>query len=150
MKASSQATARSAIGAGTSNLVLGTTASTAKAGNYTPTWSEVSSKPTTFAPSTHNHTVSQVTGLQSSLDGKANVSHQHVIADLTDLPVITQSNTANTIVQRGSNGRITVSAPVGDSDVANKGYVDTRTPQIHVVSSLPSQRDASALYFVLE
>lgn len=37
LTASSQAAARGAIGAGTSNLVIGTTASTAKAGNYQPT-----------------------------------------------------------------------------------------------------------------
>lgn len=36
------AAARTVIGAGTSNLAIGTTASTAKAGNYTPTTSEVS------------------------------------------------------------------------------------------------------------
>lgn len=29
---------------------IGTTATTAKAGNYAPTWTEVTSKPTTFAP----------------------------------------------------------------------------------------------------
>ncbi len=36
-----QAVARSAIGAGTSSLTIGTTGSTAKAGNYTPTYAEV-------------------------------------------------------------------------------------------------------------
>lgn len=30
--------------------IIGTTASTAKAGNYAPSWSEVTGKPTTFAP----------------------------------------------------------------------------------------------------
>jgi len=35
------AAARTAIGAGTSSLALGTTSSTAKAGNYTPTSTEV-------------------------------------------------------------------------------------------------------------
>lgn len=39
--ASDQAAARTAIGAGTSSLVLGTTAGTAKEGTYTPTSSEV-------------------------------------------------------------------------------------------------------------
>lgn len=51
---------RSLIGAGTSSLALGTTASTAKAGNYIPTWAEITSKPTTFAPSAHTHTASQI------------------------------------------------------------------------------------------
>ena len=41
MKATSAEAARTAIGAGTSNLTIGTTASTAKAGNYTPTTNEV-------------------------------------------------------------------------------------------------------------
>ena len=39
------ATIRGLIGAGTSSLGLGTTASTAKAGDYVPAWSEVTSKP---------------------------------------------------------------------------------------------------------
>lgn len=39
------ATIRGIIGAGTSSLGLGTTASTAKAGDYVPAWSEVTSKP---------------------------------------------------------------------------------------------------------
>lgn len=41
LEAASQAAARAAIGAGTSDLALGTTASTAKAGNYAPTKADV-------------------------------------------------------------------------------------------------------------
>lgn len=67
LTAADAAAARASIGAGTSNLTLGTTASTAlagntalltigttattaKAGNYQPTWAQVTGKPTTFAP----------------------------------------------------------------------------------------------------
>lgn len=42
LTADTAAAARTAIGAGTSNLAIGTTASTAKAGNYTPSTAEVS------------------------------------------------------------------------------------------------------------
>lgn len=45
LTASDAAAARTAIGAGTSNLAIGTTATTAKAGNYQPTWAQVSAKP---------------------------------------------------------------------------------------------------------
>ena len=38
--------------------------------SYTPTWSEVSGKPTTFTPSAHTHTISEVINLQSTLDNK--------------------------------------------------------------------------------
>ena len=37
--------ARAAIGAGTSNLEIGTTAGTAKAGDYVPDWSDIQNKP---------------------------------------------------------------------------------------------------------
>lgn len=52
LKAVDAAAARAAIGAGTSNLTLGTTSSTAKAGDYTPSWGEVTSKPTVIAAGT--------------------------------------------------------------------------------------------------
>lgn len=42
LKAADGPSARTAIGAGTSNLAIGTTAATAKAGNYAPTSAEVS------------------------------------------------------------------------------------------------------------
>lgn len=45
------AAARAAIGAGTSNLAIGTTSNTAKAGDYVPVWTEIASRPTSFAPS---------------------------------------------------------------------------------------------------
>jgi hypothetical protein len=54
-------------------------------------WDNVSSKPTTFTPSSHTHTIGNVTGLQTALDGKQasgdySVSgHTHSIRDVTDL-----------------------------------------------------------------
>ena len=48
-------------------------------------WSGVTGKPDTFAPSSHNHAIADVTGLQSALDGKASSSHSHKIADVTGL-----------------------------------------------------------------
>lgn len=70
-------TIRGLIGAGTSNLVIGTTSTTAKAGDYVPSWGEISSKPSTFAPSAHNHAIADVTSLQTTLDAKAALTHTH-------------------------------------------------------------------------
>ena len=98
LTAASAAAARTAIGAGTSSLALGTTSSTAKAGNYVPAWSEVTGKPSTFAPSAHVHAISDITSLQTALDGKVGASdsrlsdartptaHTHLWADITDKP----------------------------------------------------------------
>lgn len=46
LKAVDAAAARSAIGAGTSSLKVGTAATDAKAGDYVPAWAEVTGKPT--------------------------------------------------------------------------------------------------------
>lgn len=54
-------------------------------------WDEITSKPATFAPSSHFHAVSDVTGLQTALDGKqasgsyAASTHSHAISDVTGL-----------------------------------------------------------------
>ena len=61
LTATDAAAARTAIGAGTSSLEIGTTSTTAKAGNYQPTWGQVSGKPgllteATAAPATPEST----------------------------------------------------------------------------------------------
>jgi len=53
----------------TGGLQLGTTATTAKRGDYAPTWAEVTSKPATFAPAAHVHPVNALT--DASVVGKS-------------------------------------------------------------------------------
>src|SRR5690606_4427259 len=48
-------------------------------------WDDVGDKPSTFPPEAHTHTVSDVTGLQSALDGKAAASHTHGAEDIPGL-----------------------------------------------------------------
>jgi hypothetical protein len=48
-------------------------------------WGDITNKPSTFTPSTHSHAISDVTGLQTALDGKAASSHSHAISDVTNL-----------------------------------------------------------------
>lgn len=63
IKAGDAAAVRDLIGAGTSNLALGTTAGTAKDGSYQPAWAGISDKPTTFPPSLHAHPFSEIGGV---------------------------------------------------------------------------------------
>lgn len=49
LTAATEESIRTLIGAGTSDLVLGTGGTNAKPGNYTPAWSEVTGKPTVIA-----------------------------------------------------------------------------------------------------
>ena len=47
-------------------------------------WADITGKPSSFAPAPHSHPISDVTNLQSSLDGKAATSHTHTKAQITD------------------------------------------------------------------
>lgn len=48
-------------------------------------WDDIQDKPTSFPPSSHTHSISDVSGLQNALDGKANTSHTHNISDISGL-----------------------------------------------------------------
>lgn len=50
----------------------------------------------TVKDNSHNHTVANVTGLQTALDGKAAKTHTHAIADVTNLQSTLDSKAANT------------------------------------------------------
>jgi hypothetical protein len=54
-------------------------------GGGVSSWNDLSDKPATFPPSSHTHAISEVTSLQTSLDGKAATSHSHSISDVTGL-----------------------------------------------------------------
>lgn len=54
---------------------------------HTHSWSDITSGiPSTFTPSAHNHSISDITNLQSALDGKAAASHTHTFASITSKP----------------------------------------------------------------
>jgi len=58
-------------GTGSSGLTLGTTSTTAKAGDYVPSWTEVTGKPVAFVPTTHVHVASQVTDFTAAAQSAA-------------------------------------------------------------------------------
>ncbi len=47
-------------------------------------WTQITGKPSTFAPSAHAHPISDITSLQAALDGKAATSHTHTRSQITD------------------------------------------------------------------
>jgi hypothetical protein len=53
-------------------------------GGGVSSWNDLTDKPATFPPSSHTHPISEVTNLQTSLDGKAATSHTHTASQVTD------------------------------------------------------------------
>ena len=80
LTASSPTAARSAIGAGTSNLAIGSTSTTAAAGDHTHTPASIGA-----APATHTHAIGDVGGLQSALDGKVDASQIQIVETLPSI-----------------------------------------------------------------
>jgi hypothetical protein len=66
-------------------------------------WSGVTDKPSTFTPSSHTHTIANVTNLQSTLEGKAASSHTHTKSQITDMPTSLKNPTALTIQTNGTS-----------------------------------------------
>ncbi|QDF18816.1 hypothetical protein SEA_SCENTAE_97 [Gordonia phage SCentae] len=99
--AASQQAARSAIGA--SDLVLGTTSTTAKAGNYVPAWGEIADKPATFPPVIGSSASTAVAGNDPRLvDSRPPLAHTHAARDITSGAVLSYGNaTAVTSIEDG-------------------------------------------------
>lgn len=103
-----------------------------------------------YTPTAGNDVVN-LTALNNGLATKANSSHTHLSANITDSTNLPNGTTGmgNKLVATNANGRILVSyAPSGWSDVANKKYVDERTPQIVIVKSLPTVPATGVIYIV--
>lgn len=86
-------------------------------------WDDIGDKPATFTPATHEHTINQVTGLQTQLDGKSPTGHTHAPAQIADLTEYIQ-DAVNALIQAGANvtksyddaaGVLTISATGGTS-----------------------------------
>lgn len=90
-------------GASTADVVDFTPAGNIVATNVQAAIEELDSEKAALA---HNHTISQITNLQSEIDNKSNVGHAHVIGDVTGL-------------QTGLDGKAPMSHAHAISDVTN-------------------------------
>lgn len=60
-------------------------------------WAGITGKPATFSPAAHTHAISDVTNLQTTLNGKADSGHTHTVSALTDFATGTRNLSALTL-----------------------------------------------------
>lgn len=140
VKATDAAAARTAIGAGTSNLAIGTTSTTAMAGDRTFTKTDVGLA-NVDNTADDAKPISALTA--TALAGKSDTGHTHSNAtsgavgfmsstDKSKLDASTSTVTNSALVQRSSGGFVEVKDPTSGTHGANKTYVDaqvaTRAP----------------------
>ncbi len=131
--------ARTAIGAGTSSLVVGTGATNAKAGNYAPSAADISDASTVgrdvlkalneaaarTAIGAGTPTPSWADILGKPVAATGTVDGFMSAADKAKLDAATEAATANTIPLRNSGGRFNVGTPTVADNATTKAYVDT-------------------------
>jgi hypothetical protein len=81
-------------------------------------WDEISGKPTTFPPDPHAHPISDVTGLQGELDGKAPTVHSHAWTEITSKPATFPPDAHNHTSAQISDFQEAVEDRIGASLVA--------------------------------
>lgn len=107
------------------------------------TWDNVSGKPSTFSPSSHTHTIANVTGLQTALDGKAASSHTHTIAQVTGLQTALDGKQAAGSYAAADHGHTGLSSNEwgGLSSRTASGYIDfgpANTSHAHIYTDRPN------------
>lgn len=105
-------------------------------------WGDIADKPSTFTPSAHNHSASNITsGTLSSARLPVVTSSANgamLAADKVKLDAATLNSTADTIAMRDGSGRLATQTPTGPTHAANKTYVDGLiASHSHVWSDLP-------------
>ena len=124
-------------------------------------WSGVTSKPTTLsgfgitdaAAKTHNHVISDITDLQTTLDGKAASGHKHSAADLTS-GTLAAERLATSGVTAGTYRSVTVdkygrvTAGTNPTTLSGYGITDaaakTHTHAISDITDLQTTLDGKA------
>ena len=88
------------------------------------------------ANSSHNHSISNITNLQTSLDGKSNVGHTHSYKDLSDKPTIDSalSSTSTNAIQN----KVVTNAL---NNKANSSDVYTKTQTDNLLSTKANKSD---------
>lgn len=73
-------------------------------------WSDIQNKPSAYPPSSHNHNISQITGLQQALNGKADVNHIHTLEplEITQNTMLTATHNNRILMIKGGNINLTL------------------------------------------
>ena len=116
-------------------------------------WSELNPVLDGKAPVSHDHTIGQVTGLQDELDGKAAADHQHSWGDVTGKPSAYPPE-SHSHPQSEVDGLESALAGKASTDHAHAEYAESSRvtalegSQPIIVSSLPASPLPGRIYLV--
>ena len=79
-------------------------------------WSAITSKPSSYPPDTHTHTINQITGLQSELNNKASTTHTHSFNEITNKPTTLAGYGITDAISSGTDTEISSLLTINRSD----------------------------------
>jgi hypothetical protein len=90
-------------------------------------WTTITNKPSTFTPSAHTHPISDVTNLQTTLNGKSDTTHNH---DTTYLKLDGTNNMTGTLTINVGQTALALKASGTTDHVYMSFYADTDNPSV--------------------
>lgn len=93
-------------------------------------WANLTGVPSTFTPESHTHAQSEITGLVTSLSGKADTSHTHTAIQISDSTATGRSilTAATADDARTAIGLATIAASGSAGDLSTGSIPDARVP----------------------
>lgn len=113
------------------------------------TWDSIKNKPLTFTPSTHTHTIGQVTNLQDSLNVRARIVHTHTIPNVTGLQdsLNTRVRTVTASTPLSSSGGVSPNITIQNATTSLTGALtSTDWNTFNNKFNLPSLTSGSVLF----
>jgi hypothetical protein len=111
------------------------------------TWSNVSSKPSVFTPDTHSHAISDVTNLQTTLDGKASsiTTAQAYATATTSISAATYADITGCSLSLGAGTWLIIGHVIGGAaNLIIQGFIAITNGSNTVISESAMTRPASA------
>lgn len=108
----------------------------------TVTWDTLQNKPSTFTPSAHNHTITEITGLQVQLDGKASTNHNHSISTITGLQGQLDSKASSSHTHTIAN---ITNLEIELNNKSNNGHTHSISAVTNLQTQLDSKVNASSI-----
>ncbi|MCA6588081.1 MAG: hypothetical protein IM531_02470 [Pseudanabaena sp. M090S1SP1A06QC] len=96
-------------------------------GSLSVSWDEITAKPTSFNPSSHNHEILEINGLTTALNSKASSGHNHSISEVSGLTdtLNAKSNTGHTHSISNIDGLSTTLSSINSELTSIDGRLDT-------------------------
>ena len=115
----------------------------------TTMWAGITDKPSTFTPSTHTHQISDITNLQSTLDGKQ-AKGDYLTTTSATSTYLTKTEASNTYLGKNAQAKSAYKAEMATYDGNGRNIANTYAYQAALEANYLTKTSANQLYAKIE